>query len=88
MISYLLSEKSGQQFPEGASWKIWHKIPPETAQKNRLKAPLPEIMQQPWPPHPQKGFWDVLLGKNLPEFLFLKPNPPVEAMIAQVSLKK
>jgi hypothetical protein len=28
MMNYLLSEKFGQQLPEGASWKIWHKVPP------------------------------------------------------------
>ena len=36
----------------------------------------------------KKGFWDLLPGKNPPKFLFLKPNPLVDAMIAQVSLKK
>ena len=35
----------------------------------------PEIMQQPWPPQSQKGFWDLLPGKHPPKFLFLKRNP-------------
>jgi hypothetical protein len=49
---------------------------------------LAEIMQQPWPAPSKKGFWDLSPGKNPPKFLSLKPNPLVDAMIAQVSLKK
>ena len=45
-------------------------------------------MQQPWPPQSKKGFWDLSPGKNPPKFLFLKPNPLIDTMIAQVSLKK
>jgi hypothetical protein len=44
-------------------------------------------MWQPWPPPSKKGFWDLLPGKNPPKSLFLKPNPLVDAMIAQVSNK-
>ena len=49
---------------------------------------LSEIMQQPWPAQSKKGFWDLLPGKNPQKFLFLKPNPLIDAMIAQASLKK
>jgi hypothetical protein len=31
----------------------------------------------------KKGFGDLLPGKNPPKFLFLKPNPLVDGMIAQ-----
>jgi len=48
---------------------------------------LAEIMRQPWPEQSKKGFWDLLPGKNPQKFLFLKPNPLIYAMIAQISLK-
>jgi hypothetical protein len=48
---------------------------------------LANIMRQPWLPQSKKGFWDLLPGKNPQKFLFLKPNPLVNGMIAQVYLK-
>jgi hypothetical protein len=47
-----------------------------------------EIMKQPWPLLPKMVFGTSFPGKNHPEFLFLEPNLLVDAMIAQVSLKK
>lgn len=44
-------------------------------------------MRQPWPPQSRNGFWDLLPGKDPQKFLFLKPNPLIDAMIAQASLK-
>jgi len=38
MISYLLSEKFGQQLPEGASRKIWHKVPPGDCSEKSAKS--------------------------------------------------
>jgi hypothetical protein len=45
-------------------------------------------MRQAWPPQSKKGFWDLLPEKNPPKFLFLKPNPFSDGMIAQISLKE
>jgi hypothetical protein len=47
-----------------------------------------EIMRQPWPLHSKNGFSISMPEENPGRFLFLKPNPFVDAMIAQVSLKK
>jgi hypothetical protein len=49
---------------------------------------LIEIMRQVWPPRSKLVFWASWPGENPPEFLFLKPNPLIGAMIAQVSLIK
>jgi len=62
----------------------------EKAPEGVKKPPIPltEIMRQLWPAQSKKGFWDLLPGKNPQKFLFLKPNPLVDAMIAKASLKK
>jgi hypothetical protein len=36
----------------------------------------------------KKGFGDLLPGKNPSKFLFLKSNPFIGGILAQVSLKK
>jgi hypothetical protein len=45
-------------------------------------------MWKPWRPQSRNGFWDLLPGKNPRKFLFLKPNPLIDGMIAQAPLKK
>jgi hypothetical protein len=45
-------------------------------------------MRQFWLPLSQNGFWHLVTQGKYPGFLFLKPNPLVDTLIAQVSLIK
>lgn len=73
--------------PEEFERETEHGDPNCISSSSLRNAPLSEIMRQTWPPQSKKGFWDLLPGENPPKFLFLKPNPPIEGIIAQVSFK-
>jgi len=47
-----------------------------------------EIMRQPWPPQPKKGFSISMPEENPAKFLFLKPNNLSDVMITKIFLKK
>jgi hypothetical protein len=61
---------------------------PEKAPEGVKKPPIPltEIMRQPWPPQSQNGFCYLCARVKFPKFLFLKPIPFSDRMIAKFSM--
>jgi hypothetical protein len=72
IISYLLSEKFGQQLPEDASRKIWHKVPPGDCSEKSAKSSFTRDYAAPWPPQSKKGFLGRLAREKSPKVSVLE----------------